>query len=598
MDELSGLIENTLSKISRLGIPLGKVSADSEPVFIKLGNSLQEIFSGAEELTGITKQTAMLIDGESNDNILGNIGEFSRGSLRRLNECSEEVSTVLPKVEICSSNLKRLHDMCPVISTIAKKLNIVALHISMESSRSKQCEEMFNFFVHEIRILAEKVQQISKRIREDSDRAKSRQVEDFSIISGKKDRLNLLAENAKNSVEENIHHIEGLIKQALKTMHMAELHSKKISSLVGEIVVAIQFHDISRQQIEHIVKNLEDISSFFNEDITGANGEREKALAKAYTVMSLQVEQINQVKKEIMNAYIKAKRSFSEIGNEVEALVNSMVDLSQDTDHTGNNNSTFQQLISSLSELEEITGEGREMARIIKQALKESAETAESLSAHLTQMEDISMDLHIKAINALIMSKRLGEEGKTLSVLAEDVTEVSLDSNEFVLDVVQILKAIGGLATKLSCVSIDENNNNDLSARDNSGIKILTSLYDDFINKTAYSFDQSKGLKSRILSLESDLEFLKDMESSLTLHEKDITGIMEEIKPLLGERHQTRNELEYLRGRYTMEIERGVHNRVLKGNTEKNKASGKQHIKAILPDADKENRLGDNVELF
>jgi methyl-accepting chemotaxis protein len=598
MDELSGIIENTLSKISKLGIPLGRVSVDSEPVFIKLGNSLQEIFSGAEEITGITKETAMLIDGESNDNILGNIGGFSRDLLRRLNECREDVTNVLPKVEICSANLKRLHDMCPVITTIAKKLNIVALHISMESSRSKQCEEMFNFFVHEIRVLAEKVNKISKRIREDSDRAKSRQVEDFSIISGKKERLSLLADNAKNSVEENMYHIEGLIKQALKTMHTAEIHSKKISSLVGEIVVAIQFHDISRQQIEHIVKNLEDISSFFHEDINSANGEREKALAKAYTVMSLQVEQINQVKKEIINAYTKAKRSFSEIGNEVEALVSSMIDLSQDTDHTGNNTSNFKKLISSLGELEEITGEGREMAKVINQTLKESAETAESLSAHLTQMEDISMDLHIKAINALIMSKRLGTEGKTLSVLAEDVTEVSLDSNEFVLDVVEILKAIGGLATKLACISGDEDNNNDRPDIDNSGIKILSSLYDDFINKTAYSFDQSKGLKNRILSLESDLEFLKEMESSLTLHEKIITGIMEEVRPLSGGGHQTRQELEYLRERYTMDIERGVHNRVLKGDTEKEKVSGKQHIKAILPDADKENRLGDNIELF
>ncbi len=341
MDEFSGIIKNTLVKISELGIPLGKISTDSEPVFIKLGNSLQEIFSGAEELTRITKETAMLIDGESNDNILGTISHFSRDSLRKLNECREDVTNILPKVEICSTNLKRLHDMSPVIGTIAKKLNIVALHIAMESSRSKQCEEMFSFFVHEIRLLSDKVHQISKHIREDSDRAKSRQVEDFCIITGKKESLCLLADNAKNSVEENIRHIEGLIKQALKTIHMAELHSKKISSLVGEIVVAIQFHDISRQQIEHIIKNLEDISSFFDEDLNRTNSEREKAIAKAYTVMSLQVEQINQVKKEIISAYTKAKRSFSEIGNEVESLVNSMVDLTQDAGHAGNNDSKF-----------------------------------------------------------------------------------------------------------------------------------------------------------------------------------------------------------------------------------------------------------------
>lgn len=108
MDELTGIIENTLIKISALRQPLTKVSQESEPIFLNLGNSLQEIFSDAEDLTEMTRETARLIDGESNDNILGNIDNFSRDSLRRLNRCREDVINVLPKVEICSTNLKCL----------------------------------------------------------------------------------------------------------------------------------------------------------------------------------------------------------------------------------------------------------------------------------------------------------------------------------------------------------------------------------------------------------------------------------------------------------------------------------------------------------
>jgi methyl-accepting chemotaxis protein len=602
MVEISGIIVNTLEKISELKVPLGKVSLESEPVFLNLGNSLQEIFTGAENLAELTKETARLVDGESNDNILGNIGEFSRKSIRRLHACREDVSKVLPKVEVCSNNLKRLHDMSPVIGTIAKKLNIVALHISMETSRSKECEEMFNFFVKEIRILSDKVHNISKKIRDDSERAKSRQIADFTSITDKKDRLSSLADSAKGSVEDNINHIENLVTMALQALRLSEIHSQKISNLANEIVVALQFHDISRQQIEHIVKSLEDIRIFFDEcgsQENCLNGDSSKSLAKAYTVLSLQAEQINQVKKEINNAYIKTKISFNEIGNEVDALVNEMIDLSHNTDNSDNTN-PFQQLISGLLKLENIMGQGKEMAEVIDQALKESAGTAKSLGEHLTQMEDISMDLHIKAINALIMSKRLGSEGKTLSVLAEDVTEVSLDSNEFVLDVVEILKAIGGLATNMSCLSNSEVNYiNDSTSEENSiGINMLTTVYDDFIKKTTYSFEQSKGLKNKIHCLESDLEFLKEMESSLTVHEKTISKIMEEIRPLLHEKHQTKKELEYLRERYTMEIERGIHNRVLKGENIQEKASNKKTEKTILPENEKENSLGDNIELF
>ncbi|MBN2419277.1 MAG: hypothetical protein JXL81_07820, partial [Deltaproteobacteria bacterium] len=133
MDGISVKIQETLNRISEIKAPLARVSTESEPQFVDLGINLQNIFTGAEALTNLTKETAMMVDGESNDNILGHIGDFSRISLSRLNACREDVSNVLPKVETCSTNLRRLYDMCPVIKTIAKKLNIVALHISMES---------------------------------------------------------------------------------------------------------------------------------------------------------------------------------------------------------------------------------------------------------------------------------------------------------------------------------------------------------------------------------------------------------------------------------------------------------------------------------
>lgn len=603
MDEISEIIHVTLTKISELKTPLESAATESEPQFVNLGNNLQDIFSGAEGLTNLTRETAMLVDGESNDNILGHIGDFSRTSLSRLNECREDVSNVLPKVETCSANLKRLYAMCPVIKTIAKKLNIVALHISMESSRSKECEEMFNFFVKEIRQLATKVHEISVRIRDDSEMAKKNQVADFSSISDRKDMLSSLADNAHHSVENNVHYMEDLIKMALKTMRRSEIHSQKISSLVGEVVVAIQFHDIARQQIEHVVKTLEEVGTFFNGNM-GKNHDLSedqiKSLTKAYSALSLQVEQLSQVAKEINDAHRKIQRSFHEIGIEVDALVSGMDGLRENTDGTRYAGNPFEQLISGLTQLDKILTQGKEMAGMIDKNLKQSAETAENLSAHLTEMEDISMDLHIKAINALIMSKRLGEEGKTLSILAEDVTEVSLDSNEFVLDVVDILKAIGSLATNLSCLSGEEDNYlNDNSADISNSIDMISVVYDDFLKKSTRSVEESRTLRKKIFKLESELEFLKKMENTISGQQDNIRSIIEGIIPFISEDDVAEKGLDHLSERYTMEVERGIHNRTLKKESVSSKAPEKiQSDNTDASDKIDEDYLGDNVDLF
>ncbi len=600
MDELSGVIQKTLTKISELKTPLERVSLESEPQFVNLGKNLQDIFSGAEGLTTLTRETAMLIDGSSGDNMLGHIGDFSRESLAKLNICREDVINVLPKVETCSTNLKRLYDMCPVIKTIAKKLNIVALHISMESSRSRECEEMFNFFVKEIKQLAIMVSEIATKIREDSEKAKAEKIADFTCIADTKNMLSSLADNAYSSVEENTHHMEYLIEMALKTMRRSGIYSKKISSLVGDIVIAIQFHDIVRQQIEHIVQTLEEISAFFHED---SNGTQTDSLTKAYKVLSLQTEQISQVILEINDAYKKTKKSFHEIGDEVDAMVREMIDLRENTEGIHCTGDPFEQLISGLDQLETIITQGREMAKEIEHNLSESAETAKGLASHLTRMEGISMDLHIKAINALIMSRRLGSEGRTLSVLAEDVTEVSLDSNEFVLNVVEILKAIEGLTVNLSCLPAGEENNMGDDAPDelnlSSGIDLITAVYQDFLDKSSQSVERSKDLKNKIINLESELEFLKDIGLTLSSQQDTIDKIIKSITPFIQEEKMMDGELEHLKERYTMEIERGVHNKAVKNESASENSFGNYDSDEI---ADGENAddsyLGDNIELF
>ncbi len=603
MDDLSTVIEKTVSDISDLKGPLKQVAGESEPMFISLGNELQNIYSDADGLTNLTRETARLIDGNSNDNILTNIGDFSKHSLEELNLCREDVKNILPNIEICLDNLKRLDSMCPIIKTIAKKLNIVALHISMESSRTRECEDMFNFFVLEIRDLASKVQGISTRIREDSERAKTGQISDFENLASQEDMLSSLADNARQKVGNNVIIIEDLIRIALEVMSRAETHSKKISSLVGDIVMAIQFQDIIRQQIEHVLETLDEIDTFFRDDEENHDetGEQHKnALWKAYMVLRIQADQLAQVINEINEARNNIKDSFMQIGNEVHELVSDVRELNMGNGSSRGEN-PFTLLISGLKQLNEIIVKGKEMAESIESNLKESAESASSLADHLAQMEDISMDLHIKAVNALIMSKRLGTEGKTLSVLAEDVTEVSLNSNTFVLDVVEILKSIRELATTISHDSSDESSDADAVSQISlsDGIEMIADIYREFISNSEDSARNSENLKDRILQLEPELGFLNTIENTLEEQLKNIRHIMDYLTPYLPEESEFNEDIAHITDRYTMEIERGVYSRAFNEEETSDEHpeaeyTGEDNIQEEASDDD----LGDNIELF
>ncbi len=605
MNELSRIINDTLAKAPEITTLLEKISIESEHEFIKLGNNLQKIYSDAKGLTGLIREIAMLLDGSSNDNMLGNIEMYTKESLLRLHVCQEDVEKILPRVEKYSTNIKRLHDMCPIIKNIAKKLNTVALHIAIESSRNRECEEMFSFFVQEIRQLADKVNAISVKIWEDARNAKSEEISDFTVFEEKKDRLKTIANNAHNSVEDNIHEIENLVNISLNAMRNAEIHSKNLYSLVGNIVVAIQFHDITRQQIEHIIQSLGEIGQLLDKDKNGETGFPENQgnnLAKIYSLLTLQAEQINQVIKEINSSCIKIQQSFAEIDNEIQSLVYEMNELCQSTDQHGINTNPFQKLTTGLDHLDKIMLQGKEIAEMIDYNFRQSAVTAKHMAGQLNQMNDISTDLHIKAINALIMSKRLGSNGKTLSVLAEDVTEVSLESNEFVLDVVEILKAIEDLSSNLSGVSIQDEiciDDSQAEGKSSSAIEMISEVYADYLAKSNLTIERSRDLKNKIALLESDIAFFNKIENSLACQKDVISRMMESISPFMTEESLTSGELEHLRNRYTMEIERGIHKRALgEDNSQKYETQDPQSENTDSIKEDGTDYIADNVELF
>jgi hypothetical protein len=388
-------------------------------------------------------------------------------------------------------------------------------------------------------------------------------------------------------------------------MRRAETQSNRLYSLVGEIVVAIQFHDITRQQIEHIVQSLEEIALILDTDVNNESASPEnqgKALVKIYTLLTLQTEQINQVIKEINSSCSKIKQSFIEIDHEVQRLVNDMVELCQNTESSGRNINPFQQLTSGLYQLDKIMTQAKEMEEMIDYNLKQSAETAQSMAGQLAQMKDISTDLHIKAINALIMSKRLGANGKTLSVLAEDVTEVSLESNEFVVDVVEILNAIEGLATNFSSIAAQDEagiKNNPSGIKQLSGNDMISVVYADYLAKSKLSIERSRDLKNKLNTLETDIDFLNKIESTLSNQKDEIYQMMEGISPFITEKSMADDELEHLGNRYTMEIERGIHKKAL--GIEKsphNEHGNSDSKKPDLPIKNEADYIADNVELF
>jgi len=478
-----------------------------------------------------------------------------------------------------AEQLLRLSDICGGLGKTGLSLNVVGLNIAVESSRSAASGEMFAVFTDEIRGLSRRISQISESIRDAGARNRRDHLAAHQKIQGSLDSLSRLVAEAESIVGGSLERIRELIDFSRQALERSTEGSREIGRLVGEVVVAIQFHDISRQKVEHVSAAMADAASLLRapaEPLPVIRG-------RVHRLLTLQGGQLREMVDEIYAARRRAAEAFRDLTSAVTDLV-ADADL-LDAGEGAEDRLTHHRrgLEKGLRQLRELLKRGREMDREIHRIAEEGAEAASGLSEHIDRVRGISFDLHLKALNAVVKSARLQREGRALEVLAQEVSKLSAQSGGFVDDVVEILESLVSLSLDLDLM--DDEDANEGADRDIAdGLAEMAERFDQFQADAARAPERSRALQAEIEAAGETLGFLDSLGRELSERIAELAVLVDRFAPWSRAAWKGSAEtLEQAAHRYTMESERRLHSRHFE-----------QAAVAALTEAPE----GDGVELF
>lgn len=608
-----------LSELPDIKESLDSVMAKVEPDFLKLGQDLQNMYSDADRLTEQTVNAATFIGGKNKgENFLSNIDKVSKQALSDLQGYQNNISESLKKITGSLEFLGKLINICSVIEKTGISLNVIGLNIAIESSRSTDSGEMFASFTDEIRQLSKNISEISKNIMEDAQTTRSNQISANNNILSGLEMYERLYYNGEKVVKRAIRDIFRLMEISMNVFEKSNRLSREISSQVGEVVVGIQFHDIARQKIEHIVMALNDVEKLINgRNDKDAETDKDKILGRAYNIIGLQASQLREVINEIRNAEEKCSQAFNKLGRLVEDLVAdvSVFDTNEDTESMLRKRITA--LKTGLEQLGSLLFNGRDLQQQINETVEQVSEAVSKLSAHIDQVRGISLELHLKALNAIVKSARLQNEGRALEILAQEVTKLSGQSDLFVTDVVKILQSLVSLSDDLDN-SLDLKN---ISKQDtykliNEGINETTANYERFKTEASIALEKSQALQTNIINTESDLFFLNNLADELELYLGRFENILKELESWADNADDNvKRKIEEVAQRYTMASERRLHHEHLKQSEPRIPFSKVKDQDIVFDekqpgnieffdfdeqgkDIENKDDIGDNIELF
>lgn len=357
-----------------------------------------------------------------------------------------------------------------------------------------------------------------------------------------------------------------------------------IAAAIDEVISAVQFHDITRQQVEHVQRALQDFC-----DALAGDAVPEIFEAEAKDLCRIQAAQLRHTRHELVAAVRRIISSLRGIAPSVKHLAHKTHRLSATTETTGA--SLFSDIDPVLAVVTGIIDEADLEGRQVVGAVAAVLDVLNELSQLLRDVESIGIEMKMISLNAGITAAHNQKRGAGLGVIARSVqtlsSEVLSRTDEFTVVYGQLERLASELNNGINAVLPQEGRRTtQLTASAAAFMARLQAINLNVVQLMAI-------LNEEAVSLATDVVATAD---KITIHVeagKVIDQLVADLDALAGsiagaaELVDDAKILDLLTQNYTMQSERRVH-------------AGVRHSSVAQTELAGEDRtgLGVNVELF
>ena len=364
--------------------------------------------------------------------------------------------------------------------------------------------------------------------------------------------------------------MEGDIERTLRLIDAGQHHQASIpkqfhqgaegtAQQIAGVVAAIQTHDITRQQIEHVQQALQLMASRIADMDRSADD-----FSAAYVGLNIQICQLKNIHATVTNWTSQVRRCMEGIqqlsASEVVGIGPTVVQQEQE-------------LSSELAHIERLQQRSQEYSGRMQSTLGGLSSLGELVNAHLKRSQSIRDRLQILMFNSLIEAQRLGGRGAVVSAIASLIKEVSEEWNAIasqsrtalseILRLVQSMSAVMEVFSEVSCQKLRAD-------QTETGVAL-----ERVRNAAAFVAKEAAQMQAVTERMQANLAEVSDTGNSLEAcfgRLNAVLGQMEglsaELKrsdPQIAERCNAAEVERWLSALYTTEIERDVMNSALHG---------------------------------
>ncbi len=435
---------------------LHELAEGTEGEFIRLGEKLQDFYFRAKTLSDLSSQVAGCLSGET-------LQQSMNGLQTIFTQVQQQDELSGKGIAVLSSLLNRFNHIKTRMERFdqtIRNLDVLCNFIKIESARLGSKDTGFSALGDEVRKLALNVAAKSAELTAHSEKLAAMIRQGLQRM---RDFEKQQQGRARTILDQTVQSLSVMTRQhqsSSKTLEEIATRWKRMSQSIGEVVASMQFHDITRQRIEHVRDALQDVKeklrpaastpephdrishlvTHWRHLMQFHHKEIIPALSSAVIPCEVQSIQLKDAETDMTAAVERIIRNLTQIGDELAVMTEDLQTLT--VSGAKNEESFLSGIEKRLSSLADAIAAYRAMNREWAASVQTITSLAGNMSVFIRDIEKIGIQMQMIALNACIHAAHIGQEGAALGTLAESIRQLSDETSKKIEQISTDLKAV------------------------------------------------------------------------------------------------------------------------------------------------------------
>lgn len=579
---------------------LRRMAGATEDEFLQIGAEVQDFYRRSSDITQMADRLVELVSGDNAQFLTARLHQIMADMESYLAEARTRSADSCSTLKQVQNQLEKLSEPLDGFQKMNKALRMLSISTKIESAR---LGELGSGFVN----LALDVEKLSHQVSDKSAAIMSHRTLMANMIGSNLTTVHLseITQNATvaSSLKSTVASLQVLVsvnERCTRFGGKVAAVSTEVTGNISEIVSSMQMHDMTRQQVEHVVEALERLSGSLS-GIANEPVDEERRLAlivESGDVCELQEAQLRFASSEIYSAVVTIVTNLRDVACKQSQMAFETRNVAGVADASGT--SFVDEMSSGMNAITTALSLCATADRNMAETMKKVALTIGEIAVFVADIEAIGSEIDLIALNAQVKAAHTGLEGAALGVLAEAIKLLSDEAVRQTDAVAVTLKSINAATEHLSldADSEEENLGSRIAFMQGEVAEILRALAG--MNRELFSI--MSGLSDRVASLTDDVE---RATSGIDVHERiktmsdGVLGMLAEIvhhaRRIVPASSEFKENLRHMEQRYTMQSERHIHEALARKRSGHTSVPAESIQKVSTPD---DSEFGDNVDLF